>query len=611
MTPVLSGTMLPEPHPFPSCPGLTAMPEPATTVSNFCLLLQRSQLLTEAEVQHLRETWERERHGRETEVDSFRQFLVQKKRLTEYQAALIQRGRAEGFQIGGYIIQERLGKGATAGVYRALHPSGQQVALKVLPPSKARDAHALQRFQREGRLLTRLNHPNIVRAFQVGQEGEIHFIIMEHLDGETLEEVLNRRKKIPPAEAARLIHQALLGLQHLHEHQMVHRDLKPSNLMLIPAWKPGTPDTTLHSTLKILDIGIGRQTFSEEDPTTRDMHLTTEGALLGTPDYLAPEQARDSRAADIRSDIYSLGCVFYQLLTGRTPYIDANVMTLMVKHSMENPPPINQLAPGTPLVMQTIIETMMAKKPENRYPTPQAAAAELARFLPENAAEAKATTVLPAYQDWLDSESGAATAKPPHSEPQKRPGPRSAATSGLIPKAPAATSKAGPPSGKFAVGSGTVPALASAAKSGGASSPRLATGPGAKKTGKLVAAPPPNGHEEPDDIELLEVELVSGPPEPPKFRVIYSDEDRPLTDLTRRDFIMLGIGATGVILAIGMGYGLARLLRPTRRGLSPTSEPPPPAEEPAPPPPAEMNPESPAANDAGMPPAPSGPNKDV
>ena len=540
-----------------------------TTVSEFCALLNRSRLLTDPEIRQFRAEWETERHGSEIEVDSFRQFLVQKKRLTEYQAALIQRGRADGFQIGGYIIQERLGKGATAGVYRALHPSGQQVALKVLPASKARDAKALLRFQREGRFLTRLNHPNVVRAFQIGQEGDIHFIIMEHLDGDTLEEVLTRRKKIPPTEAARLIHQALLGLQHLHEHRMIHRDLKPSNLMLIPGWKAGTPDTTLNSTLKILDIGIGRETFHDDDPTTRDLHLTAEGGLLGTPDYLAPEQARDSRNADIRSDLYSLGCVFYQLLTGRTPYSDTNIMTLMLKHSMESPPPIHQLAPGTPLVLQTIIETMMAKKPEDRYPTPLAAAEELARFLPEHAVAAKAATVLPAYQEWLDSESVEAPAELVATESKKKAEPETGAKSGRLPKAAVRPGVAGPKSGKLATGSETVAALASSRRP--APPPRPAGGPGAVKTGELVAASAADDGI--DDEEVLEVELVSGPPEPPKVRVIYADEDRPLTDLSRRDFIMLGIGATGVMLAIGMGYGLARLLRPTRRGTPPATEP--------------------------------------
>ena len=144
-------------------------------------------------------------------MDQFRRFLVQHSALTEYQAALVQRGHTEGFFVGGYTILDRIGKGQSAGVYRAAHPSGQVVALKVLPASKARDPETLARFQREGRLLTQLDHPNVVRAFQLGQTGGVHFIVMEHLDGETLDEVLARRKRLPVAEAVRLVHQALAG----------------------------------------------------------------------------------------------------------------------------------------------------------------------------------------------------------------------------------------------------------------------------------------------------------------------------------------------------------------------------------------------------------------
>src|SRR5258707_2246390 len=127
---------------------------------------------------------------------------------------------------------------------------------------------------------------------------------MEHLDGETLEDLLRRRRVLRPEEAVRLVHQTLLGLQHIHEQGMIHRDLKPANLMLV-----GPKDNLLNTTVKILDIGLGRETFDEGTLAAEpDQQLTGEGVLLGTPDYLAPEQARDGRSADIRADIYSLGC---------------------------------------------------------------------------------------------------------------------------------------------------------------------------------------------------------------------------------------------------------------------------------------------------------------
>src|SRR5262249_30200519 len=159
-------------------------------------------------------------------------------------------------------------------------------------------------FQREAKLAMQLKHPNVVRSFQVGQTGELRYLVMEYLEGETLEELLVRRKPFGPPEAVRLIYQALQGLQHIHEQGLVHRDIKPANLMLVPPpAQAQPPDNTLGCTVKILDIGLGR-VFEE---TRDDPGLTGEGVLLGTPDYMAPEQARDPRSTDIRADVYSLG----------------------------------------------------------------------------------------------------------------------------------------------------------------------------------------------------------------------------------------------------------------------------------------------------------------
>ena len=201
--------------------------------------------------------WQTEAKDTANNVARFAAWMVQNRYLTDYQAMLLARGHADGFFLNEYKIVDRLGKGRMAGVYKAMHQLGQVVAIKVLPPSRASDPNFLGRFQREAKLALRLKHPNIVRSFQVGTAGNLHFIVMEYLEGETLEEVLKRRGKLPPTEAVRLVHQALQGLQHIHEQGLVHRDLKPSNLMLI--YPPGVGhDSTLKATLKILDIGLGR-----------------------------------------------------------------------------------------------------------------------------------------------------------------------------------------------------------------------------------------------------------------------------------------------------------------------------------------------------------------
>lgn len=520
------------------------------TVSDFVALLKRSQLLPEATIDEMLSIWKNEAapaENADTDVDGFRKFMVQKQHLTDYQGALLQRGRADGFFIGGYVIQDRIGRGGrSAGVYRAVHASGQVVALKVLPASKARSPQVLARFQREGRLLTQLDHPNIVRAYQLGTTSGVHYIVMEHIEGETLDEILNRRKQLPTEEAVRITAQALQGLDHLHSKRMVHRDLKPANLMVTPRPAANGEDHTLHATLKILDIGLGRELFDEEASITHDAQLTTEGAVLGTPDYLAPEQARDARSADIRSDIYSLGCVLYHMLAGRPPFVEKNVMAIMVRHATEPVPPIQQYAPAVPPGLLVILNKMLAKNPAHRYDTPGKAAEALQAFMPTGASDAMKAKVIPAYQEWLESESGMA------------PVPE------VVKPAPAEKNEKRPVQINPVPGTGTGPALPTRASLRG-NAPR-AEAPFATVTKPPLAPRPPVLP--PESIPDIDVELVIIPgvqPEsvmtPEEMRVVAAPPARPLYDLDRRDFIMLATGAGGVVTAILGGFITARAMK--------------------------------------------------
>jgi serine/threonine protein kinase len=378
------------------------------TVQNVYGLLLRSKLLPVDDVRTLFTRWQAEAKDGANNISRFAAWMVAQRYVTEYQASLLVRGHAEGFYLGEYKILDQLGKGRMAGVYKGQHRLGQVVAIKVLPPSKAREVNLLGRFKREARLLLKLKHPNIVRAFQVGEAGGLHFLVMEFLEGETLDEIMQRRRaKFLPGEAVRLVHQALQGLHHIQQQGLVHRDLKPANLMLL-AGTGATPDTTLRSTVKILDIGLGRELFDETVPEkSLDPGLTSEGVLLGTPDYMAPEQARDARSADVRADIYSLGCVLYHVLAGQVPFPDSNIISQMIRHATEPSRPLKELNPAVPDGLQQIVSKMLAKEPAQRYQTPEKAAQALQVFLAAGAdvlAVPEADPKMRPFLQWVEGE---------------------------------------------------------------------------------------------------------------------------------------------------------------------------------------------------------------
>ncbi len=538
------------------------MATPISSVADYCTLLTKSKLLPAEEVEALHRRWKNEANGHDDQTEAFGKYLIQRRVLTPYQTAMLQRGRADGFFLNGYKILDRIGKGQMGGVYKAVHTLGQLVALKILPSSKARDQHVLGRFQREARLLTQVDHPNVVRAYQVGEADRVHYIVMEFLEGETLEEVLERRTRLPCPEAVRLIWQALNGLQHLHDRRMVHRDLKPSNLMLI-ALAAGENDTTWNSAVKIVDIGLGRELFDDNTPEGQiETQLTVEGAVLGTPDYLAPEQARDARTADIRADIYSLGCVLYQSLTGRTPFPDANIMSQMLKHATEKPTPLEQLVPDVPPGLQQVLDVLMAKDVTQRFQTPEEAALALRPFMVRNAGvKSVAASLVPAYRSWLETESALeVNAGFPAPAPAVKPGTdpvKPLASSPPVSPRPAPSAPRSP-----AVPAPTYPPPVSAAPTYPPPAPPRRPSPRRPEPLPL--------EDEEMDVELVTIPapaaVVPPPPAPSPFAVgppviVKAPDDRSLMDLNRRDMMLLGMGGFGVLAAVGMGYGLAQLIR--------------------------------------------------
>jgi TPR repeat protein/serine/threonine protein kinase len=280
-----------------------------------------------------------------------------------------------GDTLGEYEIQSKLGQGGMGAVWKAKHKRlGRLVAVKVLSSHLLDDPVAVTRFQREVEALGRLgvDHPNLVRAYDASEINGVHFLVMELLQGEDLSRVLHARKRLPAAEACGIVVQALAGLQFAHEHGLVHRDIKPSNLMLAQgALVPIAPDEpTQHSTVvKILDMGLAhlRPNLMNTDVSGG---ITGTHQMLGTPDYMAPEQIMTPNQVDIRADLYSLGCTLYHLLSGQPPFI-SNLMTQkLAGHLFNDPTPLAELCPDLPTGLAAVVGKLMAKKREERYETP-------------------------------------------------------------------------------------------------------------------------------------------------------------------------------------------------------------------------------------------------
>lgn len=300
--------------------------------------------------------------------------LVKSGLLTRFQAKLLLTGRYRGFKLGPYIVKEQIGQGGMGAVYLAEHETLRRlVALKVLTQPK-KDANAkltIERFQREARAAAALDHPNIVRMHDVGRHADIHFLAMEYVEGQTLEQILTSGGPITPSRAVEYIAQAAAGLQHAFEKGFIHRDIKPSNLMLA---KDGT--------IKILDMGLARSFTDDTDKLTE---ILDKGAVVGTADFISPEQAINAPNIDIRSDIYNLGATLFTLITGKSPF-SGNTTQKLLQHQLKDAPSLMTIDRTLPSGLAEVVGKMLQKKPERRYQTPAEVISALANWLPEHGA---------------------------------------------------------------------------------------------------------------------------------------------------------------------------------------------------------------------------------
>jgi tRNA A-37 threonylcarbamoyl transferase component Bud32 len=266
-----------------------------------------------------------------------------------------------------YLILRELGRGGMSVVYQARHKEmDRQIVIKVINSALLDQPDTLERFRREIRAAAQLSHPNIVTAYDAEQAGELHMLVMEFVPGQSLAEVLEKKGPFPVEKACQCVSQAALGLHHAYKRNMVHRDIKPSNLMLTPQGR-----------VKILDFGLAK--IIRESGTSTG--LTPSDIYIGTPEYSAPEQATDMRTADIRADLYSLGCTLYFLLAGRPPFCEESALKTILAHQQKQPQPLPELRPDVPERLWRVVARLLAKEPIRRFQKPKEVVLAMAPFI--------------------------------------------------------------------------------------------------------------------------------------------------------------------------------------------------------------------------------------
>jgi serine/threonine protein kinase len=374
--------------------------------------LCRLQILDDSQARELAETVA----PRFSEPRDLARELLRRNWLTAFQVNQLLHERADELLFGPYVLLECLGEGGMGQVYKARHRAlGRIVAIKIIRKEALANPNAIPRFQREVQASAKLTHPNVVRAFDAAQAGGTYYLAMEFIEGVDLAQLIKQSGPLAVPQACDYVRQAALGLQHAHEMGFIHRDIKPANLILTrkaQSRRAGSstllrlpPSSALLArpefacpwgVIKILDFGLAR--LQAPDPRRQQVALTHQGAVMGTPDFLAPEQAWDSHTIDIRADLYSLGCTFYFLLSGRVPFSGGSLPEKLVKHQKAEPDPVGkarheQLTAGgtgpslprrdataVPPEVAAVVHRLMAKKRADRFQTPEDLAERLAEL---------------------------------------------------------------------------------------------------------------------------------------------------------------------------------------------------------------------------------------
>ena len=325
-----------------------------SSVLQFIEALRRSGLVESTKLDEILAVIESSASAEQLEDPTFfADQFVRRYILTAWQSRQILKGRYKGFFLRQYKILGHLGSGGMSSVYLAEHILMQRrVAIKVLPRKRLEKAIYLERFIREAQAIAALDHPNIIRAYDFDHEGDLHYIIMEYFPGDNLQTIVDNTKKVPFPRIVNILRQTADALSHAHAIGVIHRDVKPSNVLVNPQGE-----------VKVLDLGLAL--LDEQVYEGRITHIQ-EDTILGTADYLAPEQAIDSHKVDARADIYALGGVLYFCLTGHPPFPEGSVSKRLLDHQQHEPSSILIDRPDTPENLVTLCKKMMSKNPDHR-----------------------------------------------------------------------------------------------------------------------------------------------------------------------------------------------------------------------------------------------------
>ena len=334
-----------------------------TSTEQFIELVRTSRLVEAGRMERSEATLRKATTAKEAAI-----ALVNHGWLTRYQAERLLSGRARGFFIDNYAVQDLLGFGGMGRIYIAKDTeTGETVALKVLTERHEVDSGMLTRLQMEAEAGMRLDHPNVIRTLKTGDTGAVFYMVMEFVQGISLYEVLATGGPLPWSQASDVIAQVAQGLHHAHQHALVHRDVKPANILV-----------TEDGRAKILDFGLALLTDEEDAEFSLQMIFGHD--CLGTADYIAPEQSRNSSVVDARADVYGLGCTLYFALSGKPPFPVEGVRAKLEAQRNETPKSIRELVPDTPPALAGVLGKMMAKDPADRFQTADEAAVALQRF---------------------------------------------------------------------------------------------------------------------------------------------------------------------------------------------------------------------------------------